>query len=150
MTKEETPQQAQIADYNAYLQLKQLNYTNEAIADHLSYSKENLGYLISRYGFVNSLEYKLQEQEGEYSFNGAFYITSGIKNLLTVDEIKEIYDFVQELVKRHKGIDYLQTFYHPEHDCKLFFIDQVNKPMLDSHKYSSDDNHCTLMLSTEY
>lgn len=132
----ESPQQNDIADYNVYLQLKELNHTNEAIAEHLSYTKEDLGYLISRYTFRNNLEYKLQESEEQYFFNGTFYITQSVQNILTTDEIFEIYTFTQDLVKQHKGIDYLQSFYHVEQDCKLFFIDQLNKSMLESNSYS--------------
>lgn len=146
----ETPQQTDIADYNVYLQLKQLQYSNTDIAKHLSYSEEDLGYLISRYTFRNNLEYKLQEKEGEYFFNGKFYITQSAQNLLSPDEIFEIYTFTQDLVKQHKGIDYLQTFYSVEHDCKLFFIDQLNKPMVESKQYSIEDNYCTLMLVSDY
>ncbi|MGY0391185.1 hypothetical protein ACW5R3_01330 [Bizionia sp. KMM 8389] len=146
----ETPQQKDIADYNVYVQLKELNCTNESIAEHLSCTKEELGYLISRHTFRNNLEYKLQESEGEYFFNGTFYITQSVQNLLSPDEIFEIYMFTQDLVKQHKGIDYLQTFYSVEHDCKLFFIDQLNKSMLESNQYSKQDNYCTLMLASDY
>lgn len=146
----ETPQQTDIADYNVYLQLKQLQYSNTDIAKHLSYSEEDLGYLISRHTFRNNLEYKLQESEGEYFFNGTFYITQSVQNLLSPDEIFEIYTFTQDLVKQHKGIDYLQTFYSVEHDCKLFFIDQMNRPMVESKQYSIEDNYCTLMLASDY
>ena len=146
----ETPQQRDIADYNVYLQLKELSYTNEAIAEHLSYTKEDLGYLISSHTFRNNLEYKLQENKGEYFFKGTFYITQSVQNLLTTDEIFEIYTFTQDLVKQHKGIDYLQSYYHIEQDCKLFFIDQLNKQMIESNQYSKLDNYCTLMLASDY
>ncbi|MBO3096815.1 hypothetical protein [Gelidibacter pelagius] len=147
---DETPQQREIADHNVYLQLKDLNYTNEEIANHMSYSKENLGYLISRFTFINSLEYKLQEKEGTYQFNGNFYITQSVRNLLDAEEILEIYTFTQDLVKQHKGVDYLQSFYHIEQDCELFFIDQLSKSMKDTNQYSEDDNYCTLMLASDY
>jgi hypothetical protein len=146
----ETPRQKDIADYNVYLQLKDLHYTNEDIARHLSYSKEDLGYLISRYTFRNNLEYKLQENEGQYYFNGSLYITKSVQHMLTADEIFEIYEFTKDLVKQHKGIDYLQSFYHVEQDCKLFFIDNLSKSMLDSEQYSKQDNYCTLMLASDY
>ena len=147
---EETKRQGEIADYNIYLQLKELNYTNQRIAEHMSYSKENLGYLISRYTFEHGLEYKLQEKEGNYFFSGTFYITQTVKNLLTVEEILEIYVFTQDLVKQHQGIDYLQSFYHIEQDCKLFFIDRLNTTMIESKNFSAEDNFCTLMLASEY
>lgn len=146
----ETQNQKDIADYNVYLQLKEIHYTNEAIAKHLSYSNEDLGYLISRFSFRNNLEYKLQENKGEYFFKGTFFITQSVQNLLTTDEIFEIYTFTQDLVKQHKGIDYLQSYYHIEQDCKLFFIDQLNKQMIESNQYSKLDNYCTLMLASDY
>lgn len=146
----ETPQQKDIADYNVYLQLKQINYTNADIANHLSCSKKELGYLISRHTFKNNLEYKLQEQEGDYHFNGTFYVTSNAQTCLTSQEIKEIYTFTQDLVKQHKGIDYLQSFYSVEQDCKLFFIDNLSKAMLENGDYKKQDDYCTLMLASDY
>ena len=140
----------QVADYQAYLELKKLHYTNADISKHLSYSKSDLGYLISRFTFTNPLEYKLQEQEGSHHFGGKFYITSNAQNILTSEEIKEIYDFIQDLVKQHDGIDYLQVFYCAEHDCKLFFIDQLNQQMLQSGEYSEEHHYCTLMLESDY
>ena len=139
-----------VADYNVYLQLKQLNYTNEDIAKHISYSKKDLGFLISRNTFINNLEYKLQESEGDYYFNGTFYVTENANNCLTLEEITEIYTFTQDLVKQHKGIDYLQSFYSVEQDCKLFFIDNLNKQMIESNHYGKSDNYCTLMLASDY
>lgn len=150
MDLQENKNQKQFADYQAYLELKKLQYTNADIAKHLSYSKSDLGYLISRFTFTNPLEYKLQEQEGTYHFGGKFYITSNAKNILTSEEIKEIYDFIQDLVKQHGGIDYLQVFYCAEHDCKLFFIDNLNKQMIKSGDYKAEDNYCTLMLASDY
>ncbi len=137
-------------DYNTYLKLKKLKYTNADIAKQLNYSKEQLGFLISRYYFKSNIEYQLQEIEGSYHFNGSFYITASVQESLTPEEILEIYQFVQDLVVQHNGIDYLQTFYHVEQDCKLFFIDQLNTKMLESGQYSISDNYSTLMLSSDY
>ena len=146
----ENDKQREVADYNVYLQLKELNYTNENIAKHLSYSKKELGCLISQHTFINNLEYKLQENEGDYFFHGTFYVTQNVNSCLTPEEILEIYVFTQDLVKQHKSIDYLQVFYSVEQDCKLFFIDQLNKTMLDSNQYTEQDNYCTLMLASDY
>ena len=146
----ESKRQCEIADYNVYLQLKALNYANQDIAGHLSYSLADLGFLISRYTFEHSLEFKPQEKEGNYYFNGTFYITQTVKDLLTVEEILEIYIFTQDLVKQHNGIDYLQSFYHIEQNCKLFFIDQLDKQMIESKRFNTEDNYCTLMLADEY
>lgn len=149
-SQHESQHQKEIADYNTYLQLKTLKYSNVRIAEHLNYSKKQLGYLISSYHFKNNLEYKLQESKGEYFFSGNFYITASAQEVLTTEEIIEIYQFVQDLAKQHNGIDYLQTFYHIEQDCKLFFIDQLDTSMLESQSYSKEDNYCTLMLSSDY
>lgn len=150
MYLQENENQKQFADYRAYLELKKLLFTNADISKDLSYSKTDLGYLISRFTFATPLEYKLQEQEGTYHFNGKFYITSNAQNILTSEEVKEIYDFIQDLVKQHNGIDYLQVFYSVEQDCKLFFIDQLNQQMLQSGEYSEEHHYCTLMLESDY
>lgn len=150
MDYKETPEQKHVADYSVYLQLKELKYTNEDIAEHLSYTKEELGFLISRQTFVNNLEYKLQQCEGNYLFNGTFYITQNVNNLLSKEEIIEIYKFTQDLVKQHNSIDYLQVFYHIEHNCKLFFIDQLDKDIIESKQFDKDANYCTLLLASDY
>ncbi len=146
----ETPQQKEIADYNVYLQLKQLKYTNIDIANHLSYTKEELGCLVSQYTFKNNLEYKLQESEGDYHFNGTFYVTQNVNTCLTPDEILEIYTFTQDMVKQHKGIDYIQSFYSIEQDCELFFVDNLSMQMIKSDYFSKLDNYCMLMLASDY
>ncbi len=48
---EETPEQREIADYSAYLQLKKINYTDADIADHMSYTKQQLANLITKFTF---------------------------------------------------------------------------------------------------
>jgi len=150
MTLLENKESKYRSDYNAYLQLKNLQYTNIDIAKHLSYAKEDLGYLISRYTFKNNIEYKLQEQEENCFFNGLFIITKSINEILTEEEILEIYAFTRELVKQHKGIDYLQVFYHIESDSKLFFINQVNDLKTNTSRFNYDNNYCTLMFAHEY
>ena len=54
---EETPEQIDIADYNAYLQLKNLKYTDAKIADHMSYTKQQLADLITKFTFNQDIEY---------------------------------------------------------------------------------------------
>jgi hypothetical protein len=53
---------------------------------------------------------KPQEQEGNYYFSGTFYLTAGVKQALSEEEIKAIYNDVQAFVKEKDGIDYLQVF----------------------------------------
>ncbi len=139
-----------VADYNTYLQLKNLQYSNSDIAKHLDYTKEDLGYLISRYTFIHNIEYQLQEQEGNYFFDGFVVITKSISDILTKEEILEIYTFTKELVKQHKGIDYLQVFYHIESDSKLFFINQESNLNTNTSELSCDNNYCFLMFDYEY
>jgi hypothetical protein len=54
---EETPEQIDIADYSAYLQLKKLNYTDTKIANHMSYTKQQLADLIIKFSLGDDLEY---------------------------------------------------------------------------------------------
>jgi len=150
MTLIENKESKFIADYNAYLQLKSLQYTNTDIAKHLSYTIEDLGYLISRYTFKNNIEYKLQEEEGSYLFDGLFVITKGINEILTKEEILEIYTFTRELVKQHEGIDYLQVFYHIESDSELLFINQVSDLKANTPRDAFNVRSCTLMFAYEY
>ncbi len=48
---DETLEQRDIADYNVYLQLNKLNYTDADIADHMSYTKQQLANLIRKFTF---------------------------------------------------------------------------------------------------
>ena len=90
-----------------------------------------------------------QEQEGNYYFSGTFYVTRGIQELLSQEEILAIYQEVQKLVKENGGLDYLQV-YVAEGEEKLFFIDQLSKEMIESGDYKEEYNYCTLLLSSEY
>ena len=147
---EETPEQAEIAAHSAYLIMKGLHYTNAKIAEHMSYTNQQLASLISRYTFVHAIEYKLQEKEGNCQFNGCFYISKGVQSAMMEEEILEIYSFVQDLVEQHNGIDNLQEFYSIEHDCKLLFIDHLDRSTIETNQFPNNHNHCTLMLFSEY
>lgn len=91
-----------------------------------------------------------QEQEGAYFFSGQFYITRGVQNLLSPEEIRVIYFEIQQLVKEQEGLDYLQVYIHEDTGRKLFYIDQLNKEMIGSGQYRTEDNLSTLMLAEEY
>ncbi len=136
--------------YLQYLKMRENKISNLEIAKTLGYSNEEFGYMISQYEFKSNLEYHMPEQEGDYFFNGCFYLSSGVMDTLTHKEIAEIFTFIKRLVKQHGTIDYLQTFYCIEHDCKVFAIDQLSKTMLDSGKYSQEYNYFTLILAEEY
>ncbi|WP_339650567.1 hypothetical protein [uncultured Salegentibacter sp.] len=136
--------------YLQYLKMRENNISNFEIAKRLGYSNEEFGYMISQYEFKSNLEYHIPEQEGDYFFNGCFYLSCGVRNTLQNQEIAEIFTFLKRLVKQHDGIDYLQSFYCIEHDCKVFAIDQLSKTMLDSGKYSQEYHYFTLILAEEY
>lgn len=91
-----------------------------------------------------------QEQSGTYFFSGKFLVTKGIQSLLTDDEIKAIYIEVQQLVRENSGIDYLVVFVNEYTGQKLFFIDQLNKEMIESGEFLAEYNYSTLLLAEEY
>jgi hypothetical protein len=92
---------------------------------------------------------KPQEKEGSYFFSGQFLVTRGVNMELSPEEILAIYQDVQAFVKEKDGIDYLQV-YVDEEGRKLFFIDQLNREMIESGDYAEEHNHCTLMFAHEY
>lgn len=94
--------------------------------------------------------YQPQETDGTYKFSGNFFVTIGIQQTLSQEEIFEIYLFIKSLVEEKQGLDYLQVFIHNVTGQKLFFIDQLNEKMIESGQYKSEDNYCTLLLANEY
>ncbi|MEL6943848.1 MAG: hypothetical protein AAFO82_14395, partial [Bacteroidota bacterium] len=86
---------------------------------------------------------QVQEQEGTYFFSGKFLVTRGVNESLSQEEILAIYQNVQAFVQEKNGIDYLQVFLD-ESGRKLFFIDQLNKQMIESGDYAAEHNYCTL------
>jgi len=94
-------------------------------------------------------EHQPQEQEGNYLFSGSFYVTSGVSEQLSGQEISDIYGYIQKLAQEKK-LDYLQVFLNLKTGEKLFFIDQLSKSMIESGAYLPEDNYCTLMFASEY
>jgi hypothetical protein len=90
-----------------------------------------------------------QEQAGTYLFSGTFYVTSLVSSQLTSNEISAIYLHMQVFVMENGGADYLQVFENGK-GAKLYFIDQLNREMIQSGGYEPEHNHCTLMFSSEY
>ncbi|MEO2063259.1 MAG: hypothetical protein ABGW97_09775 [Christiangramia sp.] len=136
--------------YKAYQNLSSSGLSNHLIAQGLKTSRKQLGYIVSQYSFETNLEYHIAEQDGSYFFEGEFYLSRGVLDNIPKKEIAEIFDFTRRLVQQHNGIDYLQTFYSIDQDCKLFFIDNLNREMIESNNYRSSDNYATLLLSSEY
>lgn len=91
-----------------------------------------------------------QETTGDYDFNGTFYVTKGVLQKLSHAEIASIYAFTQSLVRENNGIDYLLVFEHNQTKERLFFIDQIDRVSIQSGNYSAQENHCTLLLASEY
>lgn len=90
-----------------------------------------------------------QERNGNYFFSGQFYATRTVSETLSLSEILHIYLDVKAFARDKIGIDYLQV-YTDERGRKLYFIDQLNKKMIESGLYKPEDNHCTLMFAEEY
>lgn len=90
-----------------------------------------------------------QEKGGSYFFAGQFYTTKGVATELTVDEIMEIYVDAKNYVWHNDGADYLFMF-TDEQGRKLFFIDNLNKEMIESGQYGPEYDYCTLMFASEY
>ncbi|TXK78911.1 hypothetical protein [Mesonia sp. K4-1] len=136
--------------FKQYQQLQQKRITNRQIAEQLQITTEQLGNIISHYTFKTGLEYKIQEEEGNYRFNGSFYLSRGVLDHIDKKQVAELFIFVQNLVKQHDGLDYLQSFYSIDQNCRLFFIDNLNDEMIKSGNYKASDNYSTLILSSEY
>lgn len=92
---------------------------------------------------------KPQEKDGTYLFSGNFYTTRRVYEELSPQEIRAIHADVKAFAKAKQGIDYIQV-YEDEQGRKLFFIDQLNREMIDSGDYKDEDNYCTLLFASEY
>lgn len=92
---------------------------------------------------------KPQEQQGSHYFSGTLMVTLSVLDKLTHADITAIYLDIQMFVRENNGADYLQIYINDEGD-KLYLIDQLSKEMVESGKYKTEDNHCTLMFSWEY
>ncbi|MBZ0097575.1 MAG: hypothetical protein K8F30_00745, partial [Taibaiella sp.] len=77
---------------------------------------------------------KPQEQNGSYFFTGNFYVTRGVVTELSSEEITTIYLDVREYVHQNNGVDYLFVYTDTE-GRKLFFIDNLNREMIESGQY---------------
>ncbi len=90
-----------------------------------------------------------EECKGKYFFSGHLYVTAGVAIALSAVEILSIFQVVQDWVKQNNGADYLQVF-TDEKGRKLFLIDQLSKPMIESGEFSEEDNYCVLLWASEY
>lgn len=90
-----------------------------------------------------------ERNDQKYFFSGQFYVTKTVYEQLPHDEISAIYNDVRRFAQEQDGIDYLQV-YMDSTGRKLFFIDQLNKDMLESGEYENEHNYCTLLFDNEY
>ena len=91
------------------------------------------------------LNYLPEWCEQDFFFNGDFTVSDKVFNLLTIDEITYIYDFIQNLIKENNGVAYLHCFYSSRIKCALFFSDQLTIKQVESGKYKPEDNYCVIM-----
>lgn len=92
---------------------------------------------------------KPQETKGNYQFTGKLIVTAEVGKELKKVEIIGIYYDILKFVEEQGGIDYLQV-YTDEKGRKLFFIDQLDKSMIESGDHDAEDNYCTLLFAHEY
>lgn len=102
--------------------------------------------------FEKNWEKQRQEREGDYWFDGKMYITCGIANNLTPQEIAQICHDLKEFVYNMNGADYLQVF--KKDGRKVFCIDQLSKPMLEGDDYTPEQkeeyHYWTMLFAEEY
>ncbi|MCK6382122.1 MAG: DUF960 domain-containing protein [Leptospiraceae bacterium] len=93
-----------------------------------------------------------QEQPGTYRFDGNPYMTCGIHEELSPEEIDFLISQIHERVKSGNGADYLQVFVHSVSGRRIFVIDNLN----DSSKTNASpgfinaNNYFTIMFAEEY
>lgn len=92
---------------------------------------------------------KPQETKGTYQFTGQLVVTASVSAALKKVEIIGIYYDILKFVEEQGGVDYLQV-YTDEKGRKLFFIDQLDKTMIESGDHDTEDNYCTLLFAHEY
>lgn len=98
---------------------------------------------------IKGWQHMPQECNGNYHFNGAFYVTRSVYEQLSASEVLSLAGYVKALAKSKGGLDYLQVFTNANGE-KLYLIDQLSKDMIDSGGYSKNDNYCTLLWAHEY
>ena len=90
----------------------------------------------------------------DYFFSGLMYVTQGVQDLLSEEEMLLVTMELQGFIRMQNGVDYLQMYQHSETNEKIYCIDQLSKSMIESGTYSAEEikkyNHFTLLLPSEY
>ena len=81
-------------------------------------------------------------------FHHVFYLTPGVRELITYDEMIGIITELRTLAEEHDGIDYLQVYVRG--DDKIWVIDQISKTMIEEERYTEADGYATILLLSEY
>lgn len=90
-----------------------------------------------------------QTQEGNYWFSGLFHISTGVRELLSEEEIFWVYMEVQGLAVECQGLHFHQVFKRASDGMELCFTAYLSKAQVDSGLFSLVDNYCRLRLASE-
>lgn len=96
--------------------------------------------------------YKPSEVDsGDHYFDGVPYITQGVSQKLTHEEIMDIIADLQKEAKKHNGIDYLQV-YKNSSDDQIWIINQLPREIIETcdPKWVAEHNFFTVLLPEEY
>ena len=94
-----------------------------------------------------------QECRGDYQFSGQAYMTRGVQDALSPEEIAFIVADLHAFVQQENGIDYLQTF-ESDDGHRVWCIDQLRQSVKDSGEFTPEQlaeyDHWTILLPDEY
>ena len=94
-----------------------------------------------------------QEQQGDYFFSGQAYMTRGIQDALSPEEVALVVADLQAFVQQENGVDYLQC-YEADDGRRAWCIDQLRQSVKDSGEFTPEQlaeyDHWTILLPDEY
>jgi len=90
-------------------------------------------------------------KEGDYFFDGNAYITPGVQQKLSFEEITSIILDLQQKAHANNGIDYLQVYVN-KHGEKIWIMDQLTKSQLATQPadWVKTNHFFTILLPEEY
>lgn len=87
---------------------------------------------------------KQEKENQKYFFNGKVLITETVSKKLTLEEIASILADIREFASQNDGCDCTQRFIGENGEI-IWVIDQLDKYMIESGKFSPEDNFCTIL-----
>lgn len=89
---------------------------------------------------------------GDFFFDGTPFVTPWAQALLNPQTLQSIIAELQNLAKAQGGIDYLQVFYQPESQQKIWVIDATPRSCLQENKLMGnlEYHHFTILTPEEY